>query len=171
MNRALIGSMLAGLLAFGACGSEDEENNNAGTNSTTATNNSTTNAGTNNETNNSVPTAGDCEWGDFIAACGGGPEPDLSGRAVGCRDYYTPTDASVASEDSCDVLWAEDAPCSDSGLSGRRPLGCCFELDEETQVYSRHCFYDDPLAIEASTMTAQTACEDAGFCWIPPEMM
>lgn len=176
MKRVLMCSLFATAVIFAACGDSDENNatntaTNNDTSGTTGSNNGT--GGTNNETNSSIPMAGDCGWGDFIATCGGGPERDISARAVGCREYYAPTPADQVSQEAlCDgELWDEMATCSDSGLSGRRPLGCCFQLDPETQFHTRNCFYDDPAAVEASAGIAQGACEDAGFCWIPAEMM
>ncbi len=170
MKRALMWSMLMLPLALGACG-KGEDDPNSGTNGTTATNNDTSSTNGTTGSNNSTQGGGVCEWGAFIASCGGGPEADISARAVGCREYYEPGAREEVTQDAvCDgLLWAEDAGCSDSGLSGRRPLGCCFESDGVFNT--RHCFYDDPLAIEASAALAEDACTGAGFCWIPPEMM
>ena len=175
MNRAAMRALLALALLTLGCGSSEEEPTNGNTNAdNTMSNNSngSTNGGTNTGSNNSVPTAGDCAWGEFIATCGGGNEPTLTPRAVGCTEYYSPSDpAGVTEEALCTgQIWQED-PCSPMGISGRRPVGCCFELDEEASLYSKHCFYDDPANIEGSAEKAQSACEDAGFCWVPAEMI
>lgn len=176
MKRALLCSLLAAIFALSGCG-KDSENNGSENN---GTNNGTTNSSTNNETggtnsddNNDTPVPGDCEWGAFLATCGGGPERDISGRAVGCREYYEPSPPELVQQaDLCDgEIWDEMAPCSNTGLSGRRPLGCCFEVDTETSLYTRHCYYDDPASVEMSAATAEQICTDAGFCWVPPEMM
>ena len=172
MKRALIYSVLA-ILVLAACG-KDEENANTGTNSSTANSSTNANVATNNtSTNNSdpLPMAGDCEWGMHIAACGVEGLPQFGGRAIGCRDFYEPSEG-VSQDTHCDEdIWDETAPCSTAGLSGRRPAGCCYELDAETQIFSRGCVYDDPGTLEATTMEAQGACEAAGFCWVTPDGM
>lgn len=176
MKRALLCSLLATFVALSGCGKDENNSSDNNANNTNGTNNDSTNngtSGTNAGTNNDEPGAGDCGWGEFLATCGGGSERDVTPRAVGCREYYDPTPAeSVQQADLCpDEIWDETAPCSDSGLSGRRPLGCCFEVDSENSLYTRHCYYDDPAAVETSAAIAEELCTDAGFCWLPAEMM
>lgn len=158
MTRTVLVALALSLVACGDAGNNSPSN--------AVPNNQTT--GTNSGTNSTVPQAGDCAWGEFIAACATAPEPSLSGRAVGCVEYYSPTDPSLVTQEAvcADELWQTTGPCSEQGLSGRRPVGCCFEVDDAQGFYTRHCYYDDPANQEASRTLAQEACESAGFCWM-----